>query len=121
MTMPSVKLLVLASVFTLGAVPVIAQTRPAAPGGSTIASGETKVIMPTAISELAAGYAEAIQQMALKSTTVYVKGDGKVIAIKGLRSARALGGVLLLNLSTGGSVAVNPQDVVLITDSPVVP
>ncbi|WP_438479026.1 hypothetical protein [Oleiharenicola lentus] len=92
-----------------------AQTRPA-PAGTAVTSGETRVIVPTAISELAQGYADAIQQMALKTTVVYVKGDGKVVAIKGIRSARPVGSVLLITLSAGSMLAINPQDVVMITD-----
>ncbi|MES1168962.1 MAG: hypothetical protein ABUL61_07300 [Oleiharenicola lentus] len=76
----------------------------------------TNVSVPTTASELAAGYAAAIQQMSLKSLVIYLKSDGKVIALKGLRSARAVSAVLLITFSAGDMMAINAENIVLITD-----
>jgi hypothetical protein len=76
----------------------------------------TSVTVPTTASELAAGYAAAIQQMSLKSLVIYLKSDGKVIALKGLRSARAVSAVLLVTFSAGDMMAVNAENIVLVTD-----
>ena len=74
------------------------------------------VTVPTTASELAAGYAAAIQQMSLKSTVIYLKSEGKTVPIKGIRTARALGAVLLIVFSAGDTMAVNAEHVVMITD-----
>jgi hypothetical protein len=76
----------------------------------------TNVNVPTTASELAAGYAAAIQQMSLKSLVIYLKSDGKVIALKGLRSARAVSAVLLITFSAGDMMAVNAENIILVTD-----
>jgi len=77
--------------------------------------------VPTTAAELAAGYATAIQQMSLKSLVIYLKNDGKTVAIKGIRSARALSGVLLITFSAGDMMAVNAEHIVMITDGPRTP
>lgn len=89
-----------------------APTEPAAP----VAPATTNVTVPTTVADLASGYAGAITQMSLKSLVVYVRGDGKIIAIKGIRSAKALDGVLLITFSAGDMMAVNAEHIVMITD-----
>lgn len=76
----------------------------------------TSVTVPAEVSELAAGYAAAISQMSLKSLVIYFQGDGKVVSVKGIRSARALNGVLLVTFSAGDMMAINAERIVFITD-----
>lgn len=72
--------------------------------------------MPTTASELAAGYAAAIQQMSLKSLVIYLKSEGKTVPLKGLRSAKAVSAVLLITFSAGDTMAINAENIVMITD-----
>lgn len=76
----------------------------------------TNVNVPTTASELAAGYAAAIQQMSLKSLIIYLKSEGKTVPIKGIRSAKALSAVLLITFSAGDIMAINAEHIVMITD-----
>ena len=76
----------------------------------------TNVVVPAVVSELASGYAAAITQMSLKGLVIYFQGDGKVVAVRGIRSARALHGVLLVTFSAGDMMAINAEKIVLITD-----
>jgi hypothetical protein len=81
----------------------------------------TNVTVPTTASELALGYAAAIQQMTLKSLIIYLKSEGKTVAIKGIRSARSMGAVLLVEFSAGDRMAINAEHIVMITDGPRTP
>ncbi len=92
---------------TLGAANV--EPIPAAPS-------TTNVTVTSPASELAAGYAAAINQMSLKSLVIYFQSDGKVSALKGIRAARALHGVVLVTFSAGDMMALNAEKIVLITD-----
>lgn len=76
----------------------------------------TNINVPTTASELAAGYAAAIQQMSLKSLVIYLKSEGKTVPLKGLRSAKAVSAVLLITFSAGDMMAVNAENIVMITD-----
>lgn len=76
----------------------------------------TTITVPTTAAELASGYASAIPQMSLKSLVIFMKSEGKVIPIKGIRSARAMGGVLLIVFSAGDMMAINAEQIVMITD-----
>ncbi len=76
----------------------------------------TTVNVRTTASELAEGYAAAIPQMTLKSVVIFAKSDGKVVPIKGVRSVRALSGVLLIEFSAGDRMAINAEQIVMITD-----
>ncbi len=87
-----------------------AEPVPAAPGSST------NVFVPTTASELAAGYATAIPQMTLKSVIIYLRSEGKIVPIKGVRSAKSMGAVLLIEFSAGDRMAVNAEHIVMITD-----
>ncbi len=88
---------------------------PTAPA-TTEAGATNNVVVQTAVSELAAGYALAVSQMSLKSLVIYYQGDGKVVAAKGIRSAKALQGVRLVTFSSGDMMALNAERIVLITD-----
>jgi glucosamine 6-phosphate synthetase-like amidotransferase/phosphosugar isomerase protein len=72
--------------------------------------------VPTSVAELASGYAAAVSQMSLKSLVIFIRSDGKTASIKGIRSARAMGGVLLIVFSAGDMMAVNAEHIVMITD-----
>lgn len=87
-----------------------ADAAPAGPGSST------NVFVPTTASELAAGYATAIPQMTLKSVIIYLRSEGKIVPIKGIRSAKSMGAVLLIEFSAGDRMAVNAEHIVMITD-----
>jgi hypothetical protein len=81
-----------------------------------VAPSTTNVTVASPASELAAGYAAAINQMSLKSLVIYFQSDGKVTAVKGIRVARALHGVVLVTFSAGDMMAINAEKIVLITD-----
>jgi hypothetical protein len=87
----------------------------------TMVPTSTNVNVPTTASELAAGYAAAIQQMSLKSLVIYLKIEGKTVPLKGLRSAKAVSAVLLITFSAGDMMAVNAENIVMITDGPRTP
>jgi hypothetical protein len=76
----------------------------------------TNVVVQTTVSDLASGYSAAVSQMSLKSLVIFFQGDGKIVSVKGIRSAKALGGVLLVTFSTGDMLAINAERIVLITD-----
>lgn len=80
------------------------------------AVGATTINVPTSVSELASGYAAAIPQMSLKSLVIYVKSEGQIMPIKGIRSAKAMSGVLLVVFSAGDMMALNAEQIVMITD-----
>lgn len=93
-----------------------ATLRAAAPEPVPATPGNTTVVVPTTASDLAAGYAAAITQMSPKSLVIYFEGDGKVVAARGIRSAKALQGVLLVTFSAGDMLAINAEKIVFITD-----
>lgn len=88
----------------------------AAPEPVNVPAAPTNIVVPSAVSELASGYAAAISQMSLKGLVIYFQGDGKVVAVRGIRSAKALHGVLLVTFSAGDMMAINAEKIVLITD-----
>ena len=88
----------------------------AAPESVTVPAAPTNIVVPSAVSELASGYATAISQMSLKGLVIYFQGDGKVVAVRGIRSAKALHGVLLVTFSAGDMMAINAEKILLITD-----
>jgi hypothetical protein len=89
---------------------------PNLPENPPAVSGTTNVTVPTTASELAAGYAIAIPQMTLKSIVIFAKSEGKIVAIRGVRSAKAMGAVLLIEFSAGDRLAINAENIVMITD-----
>lgn len=111
--MKTLKALLLTS---LVATAVQAQTRTVAPVELPQVIPNTTISVPTTASELAAGYAQAIPQMSLKSLVIFLRSEGKIVPIKGIRSARAMGAVLLIVFSAGDSMAVNAEHVIMITD-----
>ena len=88
----------------------------AAPEPAVVLPGTTNITVATPASELAAGYAAAIQQMSLKSLVIYFQSEGKIVSIKGIRTAKALHGVVLVTFSAGDMMALNAERIVLITD-----
>ncbi|MES1168233.1 MAG: hypothetical protein ABUL61_03585, partial [Oleiharenicola lentus] len=75
-------LLLLSPVFAATAAPAPADSAPPVTNNITV---------PTTASELASGYAQAIPLMTLKSLVIYIRSEGKVVPIKGVRTARAMG------------------------------
>lgn len=88
----------------------------AAPAEPAPIAAPTTINVPTTASELASGYAGAVSQMSLKSLVIYYQAEGKVIPIKGIRSAKAVSAVLLITFSAGDSMALNAEKIVMITD-----
>ncbi len=72
--------------------------------------------VPTTVADLATGYAAAVQQMSLKGLVIYCQGDKGVNAIRGIRSVRAIAGVLLITFSAGDMLALSAERIILITD-----
>lgn len=114
--MKSLKLLLLAVLFTPLA--LLAQNRTSIPTdqGTIPPPANTTVNVHSPATDLADGYAAAIPQMTLKSLVIFLKSDGKTVAVKGIRSARAMGAVLLIEFSAGDRLAVNAEQIVMITD-----
>jgi hypothetical protein len=94
--------------------PLLADQAPA--GSAAPAAPATTVIVPSAVSELAAGYAHAVQQMSPKGLVIYYRGEKGVTPIKGIRSVRASNGVLIITFSAGDMMAIGAESVVMITD-----
>jgi len=89
---------------------------PAEPVTPALPLPATTVYVPSTAAELAAGYAAAIQQMTLRTLVIYIKSGGKTVPLKGLRSARALSAVLILTFQAGDMMAINAENVIMITD-----
>lgn len=82
----------------------------------TAAAPVTNVVVPAAVSELAAGYANAVQQMTPKGLVIHYRGEKGVTPIRGIRSVRASNGVLIITFSAGDMMAISAESVVMITD-----
>lgn len=89
---------------------------PASPAAESTIPVTNNITVPTTASELASGYAQAIPLMTLKSLVIYIRSEGKIVPIKGVRTARALGAVLLIEFSAGDRMAINAEQIILITD-----
>lgn len=79
-----------------------------------VATPEVHIDSP--IADLAKGYAFAASQMSESRVVIYYRSEEKTVALKGIRSVRASGGVLLINLSGGDLAAISAERVLLITD-----
>jgi hypothetical protein len=89
---------------------------PAAAPADSAPPVTNNITVPTTASELANGYAQAVQLMTLKSLVIYIRSEGKIVPIKGVRTARAMGAVLLIEFSAGDRMAINAEQILLITD-----
>lgn len=112
--MKTIKLLVVFSSLTLATLARSTEQTPTV--SAAPAAPATTVNVATTVTDLSTGYAAAVQQMSLKGLIIYCRGDKDVIALKGIRSVSAVGGVLLITFSGGDKVAINAEKVVLITD-----
>jgi len=74
--------------------------------------------VPTEAEELARGYADAFAT--ITHTPIYVvhSRDDTTLVLVGVRSVRAMGGVLVVQDEKGLTYALNPRDIVMITDAP---
>lgn len=70
----------------------------------------------TTVSDLAKGYAEATRQLSESRIVIHYKVEGKMTALRGVRSVRAFHGVLLITLSGGESLILSAESIVMITD-----
>lgn len=111
--MKTLRLLLLAALLA-PAVHAQLHSSPADP--TTVMPAPATVIVPTTASELAAGYAVAISQMSLKSLVIYLRSEGKIVPIRGIRLAKSMGAVLLVEFSAGDRMAVNAEHIIMITD-----
>ncbi len=113
--MKTSKLLLVAALLVPAA--LLAQSRTVAPTEPVVQPApNTTINMRTTAAELADGYAAAIPQMTLKSVVIFLKSEGKIVTVKGIRSARAMGAVLLIEFSAGDRLAVNAEQILMITD-----
>lgn len=111
--MKTLRLLILAALLLPA---VHAQMRSAPVESIPVQPAPATINVPTTASELASGYAAAISQMSLKSLVIYLRSEGKIVPIKGIRLARSTGAVLLVEFSAGDRMAVNAEHIVMITD-----
>ncbi|MBI2516684.1 MAG: hypothetical protein HYV95_07180 [Opitutae bacterium] len=108
--MKLLRLLVLSAALLAAAQAQTAQPTPQVPA----ALPEVHIASPVA--DLAKGYAFAASQMSESRVVIYYRSEEKTVALKGIRSVRASGGVLLINLSGGDLVAISAERILLITD-----
>lgn len=111
--MKTLRLLLLAALLA-PAVHAQLHSSPADP--TPVMPAPSTVIVPTTASELAAGYAAAISQMSLKSLVIYLRSEEKIVPIRGIRLAKSMGAVLLVEFSAGDRMAVNAEHIIMITD-----
>lgn len=73
--------------------------------------------VPTEVEELARGYAAAFAS--LTHTPVYLihSRDDNSTVLTGIKSVKAVGGVLVVQDEHGLTYVINPRDVVMITDA----
>lgn len=93
-----------------------AQVRSAPVDPAPVMPASPTISVPTTASELASGYAAAISQMSLKSLVIYLRSEGKIVPIRGIRLAKSMGAVLLIEFSAGDRMAVNAEHIIMITD-----
>ena len=76
----------------------------------------TTVNLPTTVTDLATGYAGAVQQMSLKGLVIYFRSDKDVGALRDIRTVNAVSGVLLITFSGGDKLAISAEKILFITD-----
>lgn len=79
---------------------------------------ETNTITVNVVSEpkeLAQGYAQAYAQLS-RWVNVTLERNGQRQVLSGVRSIRAIEGILLVEVGKGALYAINPRDIVMITD-----
>lgn len=101
-----------------GSSSLVAQNQNATPAAPT---PNVNLTVSSPVTELAAGYAAAVGQMSLKNLAIHYRQGTGVVVFKGIRSVRALSGVLLVTFSAGDIVALNAENIVLIADGNRVP
>lgn len=70
------------------------------------------------VAELAAGYAAAAKTMNPGRLVVFYRTESnRVEALTDVQSVRAIGGVIIVALFNGGSIAVSAEKIVMVTDT----
>lgn len=88
--------------------------------GDTAPAPNVNVSVTSESKELANGYAAAFARFRRVPFHVQLQHEGgKVILIQDVKTATAVGGVLLLETNKGLFYAINPQDVIWSSDAPV--
>ncbi len=110
--MKTIKLLVVFSSLTLATLARSTEQTPVVPAPPST----TIINAASSISDLATGYAAAASQMSESHIVVYYRSEEKTVTLKGIRSVRAFGGVLLIHLTSGDLLAISAERILLITD-----
>jgi hypothetical protein len=76
---------------------------------------EFKITVHSEVKELAQGYAQAYGQLSRWVNLTYQR-DGQKAVLAGVRSIKAVEGVLVVEVGKGALYLINPKDVVSITD-----
>ncbi len=102
-------------VFTLVlATSALAQSQPSAPP----TAGPVHVSVDSEAKDLATGYALAFTQLSRPPLTLTFQKDGVLRVLEDVKQVRAAGGVLVVEVGRGLIYAINPKDVVYLTDGP---
>ncbi|WP_404422882.1 hypothetical protein [Nibricoccus sp. IMCC34717] len=87
----------------------------AADGQTREVVNEFKITVHSEVKELAQGYAQAYGQLSRWVNLTYQR-DGQKVVLSGVRSIKAVEGVLVVEVGKGALYLINPKDVVAITD-----
>ena len=87
---------------------------------SDSASPSVSITVNSDSKELAAGFAQAFARLRHVPFHVQLQRDGKTTVINDIKAATAENGVLLLETGKGLFYAVNPKDVIWLSDAPIV-
>jgi|GEM_PF-1749064 len=81
-----------------------------------IGTPDVTVVAVSELESLASGYAAAFAQLPAGAKYVVVSRGEKTEYLGSVRSVRALGGVLLIELESGIYEAISPSDVIKVTN-----
>ncbi len=83
-----------------------------------VPSPPAQVRVDTEVEELALGYAAALHEIHQTPVYLVLRQNGSVVTLVSVKSLVALHGVLLVELDSGLKYAINPKDVITLTDAP---
>ena len=78
--------------------------------------GSVNVTVSSDLKDLAQGYAAAFSQVTHVPVTMVLARAGERYSLEDVRSVKASGGVLIVEIGRGTVYLVNPQDVLTITE-----